>query len=193
MTFQARCRVWCVQCFGTQIAFDRTERNHRFLEEALELVQSLGCTQAEAHQLVDYVFGRPVGKPDQELGGVCVTLAALANANDLDIEHQQERELARISVPEILLRIRAKQAAKPKFSPLPEAIRPASQTETQRLAASLPNGEAPQAWTDAQLTTHEDLRALGIPNPDVGRTCGLCQRDVPSGYKHEHGQGLCVR
>lgn len=51
----------------------------------------------------------------------------------------------------------------------------------------------PRAWTDVQTTTHEDLRALGIPNPDAGRTCGFCQRDIPSGYRHEHGRGVCVR
>ena len=39
---------------------------HRFLEEALELVQACGATASEAHQLVDYVYGRPVGEPAQE-------------------------------------------------------------------------------------------------------------------------------
>ena len=65
-------------CFTEEICRDRVQRNHRFLEEALELVQSLGCTASEAHQLVDYVFGRPVGEPTQELGGAIITLHALA-------------------------------------------------------------------------------------------------------------------
>jgi hypothetical protein len=42
--FQHRVRDWVLACFGEVIAADVTERNHRFLEEALELVQAKGCT-----------------------------------------------------------------------------------------------------------------------------------------------------
>lgn len=117
--FQQRVQPWLLECFGAEIAADRAERNHRFLEESLELVQALGCTANEAHQLVDYVFGRPVGDPPQEVGGVMVTLAALCLANSLDMHDAGEVELARISAPEMVARIRAKQAAKPQHSPLP--------------------------------------------------------------------------
>ena len=125
-SFQQRVRPWLLECFGAEIAADRLERNHRFLEEALELVQSLDCTASEAHQLVDYVFGRPVGEPLQEAGGVMVTLAALCLASGLDMHQAGETELARISVPELVAKIRAKQAAKPKHSPLPESVRAGS-------------------------------------------------------------------
>lgn len=118
--FQQRVQPWLLECFGAEIAADRIERNHRFLEESLELVQALGCTASEAHQLVDYVFGRPVGDPPQEVGGVMVTLAALCLASGLDMHGAGEVELARISAPELVAKIRAKQAAKPKHSPLPE-------------------------------------------------------------------------
>ena len=104
-------------CFGPEIASDKTERNHRFLEEALELVQATGCTQSEAHQLVDYVFGRPTGEPSQEVGGVMVTLAALCLAQQMDMHTSGETELARIWTK--VEQIRAKQAAKPRHSPLP--------------------------------------------------------------------------
>ncbi|WP_257811588.1 hypothetical protein [Burkholderia glumae] len=120
--FQARVQPWMLECFGPTIAADRIERNHRFLEEALELVQALGCTASEAHQLVDYTFGRPAGDPDQEVGGVMVTLAALCLANTLDMHQAGETELGRISEPATVLKIRAKQAAKPKHSPLPQAV-----------------------------------------------------------------------
>jgi len=119
--FQTRVQPWLIECFGPTIAGDREERNQRFMEEALELVQSCGCTASEAHKLVGYVFGRPVGEPAQEVGGVMVTLAALCLANDLDMHVAGEKELARINAPETLLKIRAKQAAKPKYSPLPAA------------------------------------------------------------------------
>lgn len=119
--FQARVGQWLMECFGQDIAHDGMERNHRFLEEALELVQSLGCTQSEAHQLVDYVFGREVGEPVQELGGVMVTLAALCFAHGMDMEAGAEKELSRICDPAITAKIKAKQAAKPRHSPLPQS------------------------------------------------------------------------
>jgi hypothetical protein len=114
---QQRVQPWLMACFGLMIAGDREERNHRFLEEALELVQACGCTASEAHQLVDYTFGRPVGEKNQEVGGVMITLAALCLANDLDMHAAGEAELARIWT--MVEKIREKQAAKPKHSPRP--------------------------------------------------------------------------
>jgi hypothetical protein len=116
-SFQARVQPWMMACFGEMIAGNREERNHRFLEEALELVQACGCTASEAHQLVDYVYGRDVGEKAQEVGGVMVTLAALCLAQDLDMHGAGETELARIWTK--VEAIRAKQAAKPKYGPLP--------------------------------------------------------------------------
>ncbi|UYY77762.1 IS110 family transposase [Sphingomonas sp. R1] len=119
-SFQQRVQPWLMACFGEMIAGDREERNHRFLEEALELVQACGCSASEAHQLVDYVFGRDIGEPTQEVGGVMVTLAALCLANGLDMHANGETELARIWTK--VEAIRAKQAAKPKHSPLPQHV-----------------------------------------------------------------------
>lgn len=117
-SYQKRVKKWLIACFGEAISNDVTERNHRFLEEALELVQSTGCTRSEAHQLVDYVFGRETGEIKQECGGVMVTLAALCQAHNIDMNECGEVELARVwSCKD---KIRAKQAAKPKHSPLPE-------------------------------------------------------------------------
>ena len=104
------------------ICRDRQERNHRFLEEALELTQACGCTISEAHQLVDYVFDRDQGDVNQEVGGVMVTLAALCFANDIDMHEGGEIELARILQPVTMQKIRDKQASKPKHSPLPSAV-----------------------------------------------------------------------
>lgn len=116
--FQARVQPWMMQCFGPEISGDAQERNHRFIEEALELIQACGATRDEAHQLVDYVYDRPAGEKVQEAGGVMVTLAALCLAQNIDMHDAGEVELARIW--EKIDRIRAKQAAKPKHSPLPE-------------------------------------------------------------------------
>lgn len=116
-SWQDRVRDWLIQCFGEKVANDQRERNHRFLEESLELIQSCGATRSEAHQLVDYVFDRPVGESWQEVGGVMTTLAALCLANGIDMSLSAETELIRIW--EKIDVIRAKQAAKPKHSPLP--------------------------------------------------------------------------
>lgn len=118
--FQSRVAPWMQACFGPEISADRMERNHRLLEEALELVQANGCTRGEAHQLVDYVFGRPPGEVSQEVGGVMVTLAALCLASGEDMHVAGETELARVWTK--IEKIRAKQAAKPKHSPLPEGV-----------------------------------------------------------------------
>lgn len=116
--FQDRVLPWLLTCFGPEIAYDRIERNHRFLEEALELVQACDCTADEAHQLVDYVFSRPVGEKPQEVGGVMVTLAALCLSQRMNMQDAGETELSRIWTK--VEQIRAKQAAKPKHSPLPQ-------------------------------------------------------------------------
>jgi hypothetical protein len=112
-TLQDRVSVWLVQCFGDKIAKDIQERNHRFLEESLELVQSLGCSKEDAHMLVDYVFGREIGEPFQEVGGTMITLAALCSASGLDMDANAETEYNRINQPEIIEKIRKKQATKP--------------------------------------------------------------------------------
>ena len=117
---QNKVRQWSIDCFGEKISNDKIERNHRFLEESLELVQSLGCTKDECYKLVDYVFSRSVGEPTQEVGGTFVTLAALCNANDINLEKSAETEVSRITQPETMEKIRVKQANKPKNSPLPQ-------------------------------------------------------------------------
>ncbi|KAF1042595.1 MAG: hypothetical protein GAK35_02642 [Herbaspirillum frisingense] len=120
--FQRRVQPWMMECFGEAISNDLGERNHRFFEESTELVQSTGMTRSEAHQLVDYVFDRPIGEPVQEVGGVMVTLAALCLAAKMDMHVAGEMELARIWTKVEV--IRAKQAAKPKHSPLPQHVAP---------------------------------------------------------------------
>jgi hypothetical protein len=120
INFQADVHSWLTQCLGHQVATDKRERSRRFLEESLELVQSLGCTRYEVLQLVDYVYGRPVGDPPQEVGGVMVTLAALCNANNMDMKACAVAELT--SIWTRMDQIRAKQAAKPHGSPLPGVV-----------------------------------------------------------------------
>lgn len=155
-SFQCRVANWMMATFSMEVCRDTTERNHRFLEEALELVQAFGCTAAEAHMLVEYVYGRPVGEQEQEIGGVMVTLAALCEAADLDMAACGETELARVW--NNIERIRAKQATKPRNSPLPSAPeRPsAAQQQNERTSAAADlRGAAPKyVYYDTQGSHH---------------------------------------
>ena len=108
-----------IACFGQKISLDKCERNHRFIEEALELVQACGCSKKDVLMLVDYVYDRPVGEIKQEAGGAMITLAALCIANGIDMYICGFIELQRIWGK--IDQIRAKQATKPgSNSPLPE-------------------------------------------------------------------------
>jgi len=104
--------MWLQKCFSSRICTARRERVFRFLEEALELAQSLDLTADEAMLVVNYVYGRPVGEPSQEVGGVNVTLAALCWNEDIDMEQAAFTEIERIEAPEIINKIRAKQDTK---------------------------------------------------------------------------------
>lgn len=127
MRFQIRAFHWMQECFGFLDCTNVPMRRHRFLEEALELDQSAGGTKEEALQLVDYVYGRPVGESAQEIGGVMVTLAGVAEALHVDLDQAAEAELARVW--QSIEKIRAKHAAKPQFGPLPGPASDRSKSE----------------------------------------------------------------
>ena len=122
--FQARVQPWMIECFGPEISADRLERGDRLLEEVLELLQSGRYPSERVAALTDYVWSREAGEPAQEVGGVMVTLAAYCLAHGLDMHTAGETELTRISAPEIVRKIRAKQAAKPTGSALPIPVVP---------------------------------------------------------------------
>lgn len=116
--YQHRVEEWLTACFPPHVRVDQQERNHRFLEEALELAQANGCSKDDALALVNYVYGRPAGQPDLEVGGVMVTLASLCSATAIDMNEAGDRELARNW--DRIDSIRQKQASKPHGSPLPQ-------------------------------------------------------------------------
>lgn len=116
--FQIRVAEWRAACFGRNVAFDKDERLHRFVEEALEPAQASGCSKDDVVQLVDYVFSRPPGDLAGEVGGVMVTLAGLCEASDINLEDSGELELARNW--RRTDDIRAKRARKRVGSPLPQ-------------------------------------------------------------------------
>lgn len=87
---------WCVAAFGEKQTTSLPYRGIRFMEEAIETAQAAGCDQEMIHRLVDYVFARPVGQLGQELGGVGVTVLALANAAGLDADAEERAEVDRV-------------------------------------------------------------------------------------------------
>lgn len=118
-SFQTRVRQWSLDCFGAEVTAERLERGDRFLEEVFELLQSGNYPRERIAQLAAYVWSRPTGEPSQEVGGVMVTLAAYCQAHGLDMHQAGETELERVGTK--VEAIRAKQAAKPVGSALPQA------------------------------------------------------------------------
>lgn len=110
---QRQCVEWVEQVLGGDSFHDVNFRRNHQLEEALELSQSVGMTRESAHQIVDYVFDRPVGEVGQEVAGSFFTLVVLAA--------QQGVSVASVIVPELQRcwdnaeKIQAKQLLKPTF------------------------------------------------------------------------------
>ena len=124
-SFQSRVASWMGECFIPSLYSNMTERGDRLLEEVLELLQAHGYDRSRVATLVDYVFGRPLGEPAQEIGGVMVTLAGYCWIAGQDMHAAGETELARISQPQVMAKIRAKQEAKNALhfdTPLPGNI-----------------------------------------------------------------------
>ena len=88
--------VWARMAFGEAEATGIPQRGLRLLEEAIEAFQACGGDEAMAHKLVSFVFARPSGTVGQELGGVAVTVLALAAAAGLSAEEEECREVSRV-------------------------------------------------------------------------------------------------
>lgn len=129
LTFQQRVAEWFYECFSIKLMKfgdpklsrdkqEKQERTHCFLVEALELAQSFDCTNDEAHQLVDYVYGAPAGDMKQKIGGVMFTLAGLCSSQSFDMQELGEVELSRAWKK--IEQIREKTGKKPALGLLPE-------------------------------------------------------------------------
>lgn len=96
VSLQDRMLTWCLAVFGFEITHDKVERNYRFLEEATELVQATGMSEAEAIETVRWVYARPIGEAPQEVAGAITTLLALCNAHGINAREETEKEINRI-------------------------------------------------------------------------------------------------
>lgn len=93
---QAMIASWAEMAFGREQATSLPQRGLRLLEEAIEAFQACGGDEAMAHKLVAFVFARPAGTVGQELGGVAVTVLALAAAAGLSADEEECREVHRV-------------------------------------------------------------------------------------------------
>jgi hypothetical protein len=110
--FQGDVDAWMADVFSVKTRTNVSERAFRFLEEALELFQAMGGTQEQADGLAGYVFGRPVGREHQEVGGVMITLAAACSAMGHEMNACATAELNRVHRPEVIAKIKAKRATR---------------------------------------------------------------------------------
>lgn len=111
-TFQDRVVPWLTSCFSSEIIESTKERGYRFLEEAVELVQAGGLNLKECLDIVAYVYSRPIGDLNQEVGGTMVTLAAFCHTHKLDMHDLAQVELDRCW--QNIDKIREKQKTKPQ-------------------------------------------------------------------------------
>ena len=118
LSYQSRVEKWLETCISLSAISGRSERIHRFPEEALELAQANDGSRDDARALVNYVSGRASGRPEPEIGGVMVALAGLCSAPDINMskagKRERERNWDRIDL------IQAKQLSQPHGSPLPQ-------------------------------------------------------------------------
>lgn len=87
---------WAVRCFGDKHVINSGTRSLRTVEEAIELCQALGVSRELAHKAVDTVYSRPIGEPEQEIGGVLLTINILCESLGVDADALFERELRRV-------------------------------------------------------------------------------------------------
>jgi len=72
------------------------ERAIRLLEEAVELAQAEGIPFDPVMRQIFHVYGRPAGQPQQEAGGVAVTLLGWCAAYETTFREVALREIERI-------------------------------------------------------------------------------------------------
>ena len=108
---QADVQAWCVAAFGNHDALFIPQRGLRLVEEAIETAQACGCDPALLHRLIDHIYAKPVGDLTQELGGLGVTILALAAAAGVSADAAEASELARVKTKS-LSHFAARNAAK---------------------------------------------------------------------------------
>lgn len=92
---QAGIAEWVRRTFGSA-TMTLEERAMRFAEEAIELAQAAGLTEERVRAIVAHVYKKPAGEIGSEVGGVGITLLALAAVADVSADKEEVRELYRV-------------------------------------------------------------------------------------------------
>ena len=87
-----RIETWLTAVVGADWREHKEERATRFLEEAIELCQTLGVTKEQINIMLDYVYARPSGTLTEELTGVYVTLNALTSSHNMELVPAVEKQ-----------------------------------------------------------------------------------------------------
>lgn len=116
---------WIRKTFGKQSAEDKVERLSRLVEEVCELCQAENFPQAMIPVIADYVYKKPAGWPQQELGGVGVCILAYAMAAGYNADDMEQREFARI----LALPTKHFRGSRKKKADAPKGTGPAVTTE----------------------------------------------------------------
>jgi len=85
--YQKNVMEWLIKSFGEKSATSDHGRTTKFLEEAIELVQSLDLEKEFVHRMVDYVYAREKGEPYQEVGCLVICLAGLCESLNLGLNN----------------------------------------------------------------------------------------------------------
>jgi hypothetical protein len=179
--FQAEVGDWLPRCFESTFYNNMVERGDRAAEEFFEMLQAHHYPRERLATLIDYVYGRPVGEPAQEIGGVMVTLAAFCHIAGQNMAQCGERELERINRPEIIAKIREKQAAKRLLhldNPLPGNPDAAELFYMQDSRQTVGNDML--WWREGGQGYTTDLReAAAFSKPDALRMHQSRESDIP--------------
>lgn len=104
---------WGMATFGPNVMGDKREQVIRFLEEAMELAQSLGLDVEDTLRIAQFVFQRKPGKPRKEIGDVAIMLSYLSRLEGTTIEDAHRQQLSEVIGRSNI--IREKRKNKPAF------------------------------------------------------------------------------
>jgi hypothetical protein len=88
--------AWAYKCFPRDEVDSLPQRGLRFVEEAIELCQTLLVPQQKILAALVHVYSKPIGVASQELGGAGLTLLVLASAMHVSADRAEELELDRV-------------------------------------------------------------------------------------------------
>jgi NTP pyrophosphatase (non-canonical NTP hydrolase) len=86
---------WAVSTFG-DLALNPRERALRMLEEACELAQACDLTEVDCQNIAKRTWSREKDTVLKEMGGLMVTVHALAAVHHIDVDTALEAEVTRV-------------------------------------------------------------------------------------------------